>query len=275
MDNKELQLESGNYTRIVNRVIDELVKAPLLGAELAICLFVIRKTYGYGKSEDKISLSQFEEGVKRSRPTVNKALKNLQLVNILKLVKVGNNKGACSIWRFNKYYKTWTCLVNTPELVKDRSQPSKEKLKKLVKTPTHTKDNIQKIIQKKTATAVKKKIVRKKPAPMNAERISAEETEQARFIRDIFEAFGKINPAMKKSYGNTTQRQACVNLIKEYSFERVLFVVGNTLPRTNKIQFFPTIDTPYELFNKWSKLESAIVKYKLEKDKPKGKTVSA
>ena len=140
MNNNDLQIENGNYTRIVNRVIEELVKTPLLGAELAICLFIIRKTYGYSKTEDQISLTQFEDGVKRSRPTITKALKNLQLVNILQLVKTGNSKISSNVWKFNKYYDTWK-VVNTPKLVKDRTATSKEKLIQLVKTPKHTKDN--------------------------------------------------------------------------------------------------------------------------------------
>ena len=153
MEDKDLQLENGNYTRIVNKALDELVKAPLLSAELAICLFVIRKTWGFNKSTDKISLSQFQNGVKRSRPTVVKALKNLQLVNILQLVKVGTHTNDGSEWKFNKYHKEWV-LVNTSELVKDRTSTSKEKLKKLVKTPKHTKDNTKYNIQKKGEVAL-------------------------------------------------------------------------------------------------------------------------
>ena len=153
MEDKELQLENGNYTRIINKALDELVKVPLLSAELAICLFVIRKTWGFNKSTDSISLSQFQKGVKRSRPTVVKALKNLQLVNILQLVKVGTHTNDGSEWKFNKYYTKWT-LVNTSELVKDRTSTSKEKLKILVKTPKHTKDNTKYNIQKKEEKAL-------------------------------------------------------------------------------------------------------------------------
>lgn len=148
MEDKDLQIENGNYTRIVNKVIDELVNTPLLGAEYAICLFVIRKTYGFNKKEDQISLSQFEKGTGRSRPTVMKALKNLKLVNILQLVKVGESKTSSSVWRFNKYYGTWK-LVKPSKLVKDRTPTSKEKLLQLVKTPKHTKDNTKDNIQKK------------------------------------------------------------------------------------------------------------------------------
>lgn len=151
-NDNELQLENGNYTRIVNKVLDELVKIPLLGVELSICIFVIRKTWGYSKKSDQISISQFEKGVNRSRPTIVKALKNLQLVNILQLVKVGSSKIQSSEWKFNKKYKEWafnTKLVNIPELVKYNDPTSKEKLSQLVKTPKHTKDNTKDNIQKK------------------------------------------------------------------------------------------------------------------------------
>lgn len=140
MEDKELQLENGNYTRVVNRILEELSKAPLLGAELAVCIFIIRKTYGFNKKQDEISLTQFEQGVKRSRPTIVKALKNLQLVNILELVKKGTSKKQSNIWVFNKYYKTWK-LDKAPKLVKSRDTTSKVNSKKLVKTPKHTKDN--------------------------------------------------------------------------------------------------------------------------------------
>ena len=206
-NNKDLQLENGNYTRIVNRVIDELVKVNLLGAELAVCLFVIRKTYGFNKTEDQISLSQFEEGIKRSRPTITKALKNLQLVNILQLVKVGCSKQSSSIWRFNKYYKTWNTLVKTSQLVKDRTLTSKEKLNKLVKTPKHTKDNTKDNIQKKEGnTPAQNAKVFFKGVNDLIEKIDSKEAEATKiFLRTLEEKYpqapkGLIWSEIKKFY---------------------------------------------------------------------------
>ena len=134
---KELQIENGNYTRIVNKVIDELVKACLLGSELAICLFVIRKTYGFNKISDKISLTQFENATNLSRPTIVKSLKSL--VKGCLLVKLKDEKGI-SRWKFNKYYTNW-CLVNRGLLVKSNRSTSKVEAIKLVNSPLHTKDN--------------------------------------------------------------------------------------------------------------------------------------
>lgn len=79
---------------------------------------------------------------------------------------------------------------------------------------------------------------------------------------EIIKAFESINPACKRMYGNTTQRKACDDLINEYSFERVLKVVQGALPKTNRLEFMPTITTPLQLYDKWPALESAIVKYK-------------
>lgn len=135
---KELQVENGNYVRVVNRFLEELVKASLLGTEYAVVLFVVRKTWGYNKRSDRISLSQFESGTNLSRVTVIKALKNLRTMNILVLVSSSGKKSKKGDeWRVNKYYKTWL-LVNTglpvASLVKQRGGL-------LVNTGIPTKDN--------------------------------------------------------------------------------------------------------------------------------------
>lgn len=84
----------------------------------------------------------------------------------------------------------------------------------------------------------------------------------------LIKEFESINPAVKRMYGNTTQRKACAELIKTYSFERTVKVIKETLPKTNGLPYFPTITTPLQLMDKWTTLESAIRKYQSEhKDK--------
>ena len=67
--------------------------------------------------------------------------------------------------------------------------------------------------------------------------------------------------------GNKTQRKACEDLIATYGEERVLSVVSGTLSKTNKMtaEFFPNISTPQQLFDKWQKLEDAIIAYRARK----------
>lgn len=155
MPNPQLQVENGNFTRIVNPLIEELIKVPFKGCELQVAMFIIRKTYGFLKVQDEISLTQFEKGINRSRPTVVKALANLQLVNIAKLVKVGESKKRSSIWSINKYTDTWK-LVNIAKLVKRNGGTSKAvytKTSKAVLTHKRKKERQKKVSSEQSSQA--------------------------------------------------------------------------------------------------------------------------
>lgn len=239
MSKEELQVENGNYTRIVNPLIEELIKIPFKGCELAVAIFIIRKTYGFQKTQDEISLSQFQEGLNRSRQTIVTALKNLVLVNVARLVKQGSAKGDCNIWSINKYYDSWK-LVNTARLVKRKRGASLTEAQNLVKTARHTKE-ITKDNTKEIA-----------------------ETSSADVVR-VIDSFKEVNPTYKKWYGNTTQRKACEGLIKSHGLEKVLRVVA-ILPKTNKATYLPTVTTPLQLEDKWAALEAGLIKKKSEFD---------
>ena len=81
----------------------------------------------------------------------------------------------------------------------------------------------------------------------------------------VIKSFEVLNPASKKFYGIPVQRKACSDLIEAYGLERVISVIEKTLPKTNGIQYFPTITTPLQLFDKWATLESKIKQYQSEK----------
>lgn len=91
----------------------------------------------------------------------------------------------------------------------------------------------------------------------------SEETSQE--IPELIKSFESINPVAKNWYGNKTQRKACQDLIDTYSFQRVKDVIEKTLPKTNNLQYFPSITTPLQLRDKWSSLESAVIKHQSEK----------
>lgn len=221
------QTENG-FTKIANEVFEELVKTALLGSEFQICFFVIRKTYGFNKKEDRISLTQFEKGTNLSRPTVVKSLKNLVSRNILK-------RSESLIYKFNKDYESW--VVNTALLVKHNDTTSKDRFTKIGKDGlTHKR---------------KKKMTKENIAGVNPAEIVS-----------VIETFSKINPACNRMYGNKTQRQASEDLIATYGLERIQSIISETLPKTNKIKFFPTITTPVQLRDKFIMLESAIIRYK-------------
>jgi DNA-binding Lrp family transcriptional regulator len=92
-----------------------------------------------------------------------------------------------------------------------------------------------------------------------------EHSSSSKEIPELIKLFEIINPACKRYYGNKTQRKACEDLISTYGFERVEKVVSQALPKTNELDFFPTITTPLQLFEKWSALEAAIKKHNNKK----------
>lgn len=101
------QKENG-FISVANEIFEQLVKVRLLGAEWDVCIWIIRKTYGFNKKKDWISLSQFQEATGLSRPTVVKTLKNLVARNII----IKKDKQC----QFNKDWETW--VVKAPLLVK-------------------------------------------------------------------------------------------------------------------------------------------------------------
>lgn len=92
---------------------------------------------------------------------------------------------------------------------------------------------------------------------------SSEGTSQE--IPELIKSFEKINSVAKNWYGNKTQRKACQDLIDTHTFEKTKSIIEKTLPKTNTLQYFPTITTPLQLRDKWTALESAVIKYQSEK----------
>ena len=77
-----------NYTQIPNDLLDYWL--PLLGElELKVILFIMRKTFGWHKVRDQISLSQFQEALKCSESQLLKVLKNLSQNGLIKKEVMG------------------------------------------------------------------------------------------------------------------------------------------------------------------------------------------
>jgi len=103
------QKENG-YTAIANEIIEKLAKLNLTSSQWQVLMFILRKTYGWHKKEDNISLTQIEEGTNLSRPTVCFAIK--ELVKQALLVKssglLNKKKKRINRYGFQKNYEKWT-----------------------------------------------------------------------------------------------------------------------------------------------------------------------
>lgn len=117
------QTENG-YTRIANEILEELIAykfPPKAGLPLKLCLFVIRKTYGYHKKMDLISLSQFQEATgEKNRNNLTYWLNFLEKAKILAKIKKPRGKGFLVEYGFNKNHEEWLPLVSVMTLVSVR-----------------------------------------------------------------------------------------------------------------------------------------------------------
>ncbi len=98
-------------------------------------LLILRKTYGFNKKTDSISLSQFEKHTKIARRNIIRALNQLCEKNIIHIKKGGvkNDTIITSKYRFNKRFKNWNNGVKIDTGGVKRG-------KKRVSNLTHTKD---------------------------------------------------------------------------------------------------------------------------------------
>ena len=102
------QKEDG-YLQLTNEVLEHLILMPLTVGELKICLFVIRKTWGFNKTYDAIAYSQFADALdKKERAIVRqvKRLINMRLLVCKKSRRVTNGT-PINCYLFNKYWDTW------------------------------------------------------------------------------------------------------------------------------------------------------------------------
>jgi len=96
------QLEKG-YTKIVNKVLKKLYESPLSGGEFRVALCIIRKTWGWNKVKDKISLNQLVTETKLSKKTVCESVNKLVTKRLL--YKTVDKSG--NFYTFNKNYDEW------------------------------------------------------------------------------------------------------------------------------------------------------------------------
>jgi len=187
----------------------------------------------------------------------------LQRLNDNKMLEY-DNAGCFTIKNFIK--RQGESLTGYERVKKYREKQKSINNKTKKKTKDNKKDNIVDVINDNAkSNQIKSEQIIENTDTTSKEVIKIIESD-SKEIPLIFKEFESINPSVKRMYGNKTQRQACSDLIKTYTFEKTIQVISEILPQIKGQPFFPEIGTPYELFNKWSKLESAIIRYGKEKN---------
>lgn len=246
MENKTPQLEDG-YTQIANEIVEALAECMPGFTEGQIIWYVLRKTYGWHKKEDKISISQIVKATKKSKRAVIYALQNLESKKMILIQRttINGEKQSNNI-QFNKLYSQWVVQNIAPQVLKNRNQArissakeyiSKRVVQKNVKSSAkdgnlvvqnktqnsnsfaHTKETIQKIYTKETIT---------------------------KDISEVLSAFANVNPSYKQFFPNKTQRACTKRLLEQYGKEKILNLIER-LPEINAKPYAPTITSPWKL----------------------------
>ncbi len=143
------------FTRISNEIIGELIRKKLSGQELQLILFIIRKTYGFNKKEDYISLSQMAKALNTSVVRSSQLINKLQHKKIITLKE--NIKGGTKKYSFNKDYEEWTTLNKNIHCIKSDRTLNQKRNRHLIKSvstkdtitkDTNTKENIYRVFGK-------------------------------------------------------------------------------------------------------------------------------
>lgn len=115
------QVEDG-YTRISNELLGALVLADLTKQQWEVLMAVVRKTYGFNKTEDDIALSQLATMTDGDRGNHSRVIKSLVKRRILNCTRGRHGQ----ILGLNKDYTQWGMGAGRLELVRSqwRGAPS-------------------------------------------------------------------------------------------------------------------------------------------------------
>jgi phage replication O-like protein O len=134
------QLEDG-YARVANELLEALARIRIPGEAMQVFIVILRKTYGFGKKEDRISLSQFHLATGITKPHIIRGIRVLLSMHLI--TKKGN--GDIPTYCINKDYSTWRALpkkVTLPKKETSVAQKGKNRCPK--RYPQKKKETIQK-----------------------------------------------------------------------------------------------------------------------------------
>jgi len=184
------QKENG-YTPIANELLEALCKIRISGEARQVYDVILRKTYGFNKLEDMISISQFVLYTTLRDSAVCKAVAKLVRMNVI--TKKGN------IYGIIKDFETWRPLPKKETLPKKEINTTQKGNKSLPKK-RDTKDNINTKDNTAKKAPIKKKTFRNKERYLDQTPYSLEDFVKAmrsstlRHMKIIAEYADEIKP---------------------------------------------------------------------------------
>jgi len=149
MKNGNPQVEDG-HIQIANETAEALAKYRLSGQEYQVLWVIWRKTYGWHKKKDRISLGQIAKLTGMNRQEVARAIKKLVYKGVVK-----KDNSYVNIYQFNKYYRDWEQTVvkkdNSKGVLSKKTTPVIQKDNKtVINLDTHKRKERNSLQKKKT-----------------------------------------------------------------------------------------------------------------------------
>ena len=133
------QAENG-HTDIANEILESLYKITISPLEWRVLLFILRKTYGWHKKVDRISLSQFAKGIGIDRRIAHRTIKKLSSKQMIAVIQTDDSQ--ILSYEFEKDYSKWKLSSKQMTL----SKLSSKQMTKLSSKQSPTKENEKKIL---------------------------------------------------------------------------------------------------------------------------------
>lgn len=99
--------KENRYTQIPNEIMEAFARININGEAMRILLIIIRKTYGFHKRWDYISLSQFAASSGLKKPNIVRAINKLKELNLI-IIETDND--GLPKYRLNKDFESWKPL---------------------------------------------------------------------------------------------------------------------------------------------------------------------
>lgn len=114
------QTEDG-FTRLANELLDAIIRFDFTKRQYAVLLAVVRKTYGYNKKADALSIYQISVMTGIDRAHISKAVAELHAMNVLTKAENGRVAHGQIVPEIsiNKNYKTWSTRAETAPVQTD------------------------------------------------------------------------------------------------------------------------------------------------------------
>jgi len=190
------------FTIISNELLEAFLKSKIPGLELCFWMFIARKTYGYRKKADPISLSQFQEFFGLSRRNVCTILERLEKKKMITRKRKGDF--STTILAIQKDYDLW---INSAH--KDTSVQKSTSAQEL------PKGSAQKSTYKRNLT--KERIY----TPLNGK------SKNGKIKKEAHQVIEYLNKVTGKAFRPPTYEKKIMARLKHYSLKDLIQVIDN------------------------------------------------